>query len=172
MSNPLVPVVLLDVHYAGAGARAAAVVASSWTDPAPIAEYTVNVAAAGAYQPGEFFRRELPCLMEVLAAVREQAGVIVVDGYVELDAQGAPGLGAHLYERMGGRCPVVGVAKTAYRGGDFAAPVLRGASQRPLFVTARGVTKADAAGLVRSMHGEHRVPTLIRFVDALARAAT
>ena len=40
---------------------------------------------------------------------------------------------------------------------------------RPLFVTARGMPAADAARLVESMHGGHRIPTLIARVDHLAR---
>jgi hypothetical protein len=43
-------------------------------------------------------------------------GVIVVDGHVDLDASGAPGLGAHLHEHFGGRHAVVGVAKSPFRG--------------------------------------------------------
>jgi deoxyribonuclease V len=65
--------------------------------------------------------------------------------------------------------PVIGVAKTAFHGSDFAARVLRGASRNPLFVTARGVPVNDAARWVEAMHGPHRVPTLLARVDRLAR---
>jgi deoxyribonuclease V len=38
----------------------------------------------------------------------------------------------------------------------------------PLFVTAIGMDVADAAALVRGMHGAHRIPTLLGWVDRLA----
>jgi deoxyribonuclease V len=64
---------------------------------------------------------------------------------------------------------VIGVAKTAYAGSTFATPVLRGTSAKPLYVTARGIARDEAARLVRSLHGEHRIPTLLERVDHLAR---
>lgn len=122
-----------------------------------------------AYRPGAFFERELPCLLSVLRAVATKVRCVVVDGYVELDAAGAPGLGAHLHDALDRALPVIGVAKTAFRGAAFAAPVLRGQSRVPLYVTARGIELAEAERLVRSMHGPHRLPTLLLRADHLAR---
>jgi hypothetical protein len=45
----------------------------------------------------------------------------------------AQGLGARLHAHLAGKSTVVGVPKTAYRTGAFAARVPRGASGRPLF---------------------------------------
>jgi deoxyribonuclease V len=101
--------------------------------------------------------------------VKHPFGAIVVDGYVDLDAHGAPGLGAHLYDALEGRVPVIGIAKTAYKGADFAAAVVRGESTRPVYVTSRGVPLPEAAERVRGMHGPHRIPTLVTRVDHLAR---
>ena len=47
-----------------------------------------------AYEPGEFYRRELPALTAVLTGVTGLSQLII-DGYVDLDASGRPGLGAH-----------------------------------------------------------------------------
>ncbi len=163
------PVAIVDVHYEGRGAVAACAVALRWTDALPSEERVVTVAEVLPYRPGAFFERELPCILRVLSLVRARFNAVVVDGYVDLDDRGRPGLGAHLHAQLAGAVPVVGVAKTAYRGGGFAVRVLRGSSQRPLFVTARGVPAAEAARLVESMHGEHRIPTLIARVDHLAR---
>ncbi len=91
-----------------------------------------------------------------------------MDGYVVLDADGTPGLGAHLYAHFGGRYAVVGVAKNPYCGGEFATPVLRGGSKSPLFVTAAGMDVREAAREVEGMHGKHRIPTLLGWVDRLA----
>lgn len=47
--------------------------------------------------------------------------------------------------------------------------VLRGTSARPLFVTAAGMPRAEAAELVRHMAGRFRVPDVLRRADQLAR---
>ena len=72
---------------------------------------TALVSSVAPYRPGEFFRRELPPLRAVIPADPALA-LIVVDGYVDLDPDGRPGLGAHVHEEFG--VPVVGVAKTAF----------------------------------------------------------
>ncbi len=159
----------VDVQYDGDTGVAAAVTANAWTDAAPLSEHVVRVPGVLPYRPGAFYERELPCLVRVLEEIRAPLTVVVIDGYVELDAQGAPGLGAHLHHRLGGAIAVVGVAKTAFHGSTFAAAVTRGTSARPLFVTARGIDVAEAARLVGAMHGPHRLPTLLCRVDRLAR---
>jgi deoxyribonuclease V len=164
-----VPVGIVDVHYEGTGARAACVVSGAWSDAEACEERVVGVAEVLPYRPGAFFERELPCIVQVLSVVRASLCAVIVDGYVDLDASGAPGLGAHLYEHLGRSIPVVGVAKTAFRGSDFARKVLRGASQSPLFVTARGIPVDDAALFVTRMHGPNRIPTLLARADQLAR---
>ena len=159
----------VDVQYDGDTGVAAAVVAHAWIDAAPASEHVVRVLDVLPYRPGAFYERELPCLVRVLEAIHTPLTVVVIDGYVELDADGAPGLGAHLHARLGGTIAVVGVAKTAFQGSTFATPVTRGTSARPLFVTARGIDVAEAARLVAAMHGEHRLPALLSRVDRLAR---
>lgn len=46
---------------------------------------------AAEYLPGEFYRRELPPLLAVIPRSSALA-LIVVDGYVDLDAAGRPAL--------------------------------------------------------------------------------
>jgi deoxyribonuclease V len=160
----------LDVQYADERAAAAGLVFADWTDAAPVAERVVQVAEPAAYVSGEFWRRELPCLMQVLAALPGRPDVVVIDGYVWLDGQGRRGLGAHLHEALGGTVAVIGVAKSAFQGSPHAVPVVRGESTRPLFVTAQGLVPTDAAAAVARMHGPFRVPTLLRRADQLCRA--
>jgi deoxyribonuclease V len=93
--------------------------------------------------------------------------LLVVDGYADLDPDGRPGLGAHAHAEFG--VPVIGVAKTAFRTATHAIPVLRGTSARPLYVTAAGMSRPDAAELVRQMAGRHRMPDALRRADTLAR---
>ena len=147
---------------------AACLLFTAWEDAAPAAEWVVRLDEAAPYVPGEFYRRELPALLRALATAPELEAV-VVDGYAWL-GEGHPGLGARLYEALGGKVPVIGVAKTAFRSAEgVAVPVLRGESQRPLFVTAAGMDAQSAADGVRRMHGPHRLPTLLKRVDTLCR---
>jgi deoxyribonuclease V len=154
------------VHYDDVGARAALVGADDRRFSLITRTRAVTVPAAAPYRPGEFYRRELPPLRAVLPAAGELA-LIVVDGYVDLDPDGRPGLGAHVQAEFG--VPVIGVAKTAFGAATHAAPVLRGQSSRPLYVTAAGMTIADAAGLVAEMDGRFRLPDALKRVDRLAR---
>jgi len=157
-----------DVHYLRpGGARAAAVTARDPAFSAIQAEWTVLLPAVLPYQPGEFFLRELPPLRAVLAHVPNLA-LLVIDGYADLDPGGRPGLGAHAHAAFG--VPVIGVAKTRFRDASHAVEVLRGNSSRPLFVTAAGMPRAEAADLVRQMAGPFRLPDALRRADALARA--
>ena len=163
------PIVIVDVDYRPTIAVAAAIVAPTWNAPKPIETRIAHFSDVKPYRPGAFFERELPCILQVLALVQSPYEVVVIDGYVDLDDSGRPGLGGHLHASLPGHIAVVGIAKTAFHGSSFAASVLRGTSQKPLFVTARGIKSDFAAALVRQMHGSHRLPTLVKDVDTLAR---
>ncbi len=172
-------IVFLDVDYRLTETVTACLGASAWSDAAPAFERTRKVAEAPQpYEPGRFYLREMPHLLAMLEECGRLHGAIdrvVVDGYVWL-ATGRPGLGAHLHAAMratGGEgaagVAVVGVAKTAFRDNDRAIALNRGASARPLYVTAIGCDESEAARDVASMHGVHRLPTLLKRVDRLAR---
>jgi len=157
-----------DVHYLDSGgARAAAVVAADATFTHVLAEYTALAPEVLPYQPGEFYLRELPPLRAVLHGIAG-LGLLVVDGYADLDPDGRPGLGAHAHNEFA--IPVIGVAKSAFRGATHAIAVRRGTSARPVFVTAAGMSRTDAAGLVQNMAGRFRIPDALRRADALARS--
>lgn len=158
------------MHYFATHAQAACVVAGSWRDAAPLAEYTAIHESPADYEPGAFFKRELPPLLAVLGKLAELPPVLVVDGYVWLD-QDRPGLGYHLQQALPQHPAVVGVAKTSFAGNRAAVAVLRG-STRPLFVTAIGVDVAAAAEHVRDMAGLYRLPDLLRRADQLAKGRT
>ena len=133
---------------------------------------TSRQGAPVAYEPGSFYKRELPLLLAVLRKVERLPAIIIVDGYVWLDAHHRPGLGAIMHEALAKRVPVVGVAKTVF--GDalsWCIPVVRGVSRRPLFVTTAGINAEEAAKGVQAMHGPYRIPTLLKLVDSAAHDA-
>jgi deoxyribonuclease V len=136
----------------------------AWTDAAPAREFTVRSAEPPAdYEPGKFYQRELPYLLGALAGITPE--LVIIDGNVWL-ADHAPGLGARLHREI--HVPIVGVAKNPFRGAPAIA-VIRGQSGKPLHVTAVGIDAKLAADRVRAMHGEFRIPTLLKRADALAR---
>jgi deoxyribonuclease V len=160
----------VDVHYLGErGARAALVTSSDPRFATVAGCKTALVPDPGPYRSGEFYLRELPPLRAVLDG---EAGLalIVIDGYVDLDPQGRPGLGAYVHAEFG--APVIGVAKTRFATATHAAQVRRGRSARPLYITAAGLTIADAARMVSEMAGPFRIPDALRGVDRLARGIT
>ncbi|QFP75401.1 endonuclease V [Deinococcus sp. AJ005] len=162
-----------DVDYRPDGtARAAGVLFREWTDATPTWELVVPVPQVEPYQPGEFYRRELPCLLALLegAAQVHTLDAVVIDGYVTLDAGGRAGLGAHLFAALNQQVPVIGVAKTAFQGSGHALAVTRGGSLNPLFVTAAGTDIAQAAAQIARMAGPHRLPTLLKRADTLCRS--
>jgi len=156
-----------DVHYpSSGGARAALVLACDAAFSTIVSENTVLVEHVASYQPGEFYRRELPPLRAVLGGVNDLE-LLIIDGYVTLDPDGRPGLGAYAHAEFG--VPVIGVAKTRFAPAVHAVPVLRGSATRPLYVTSAGITPAEAASLVAAMSGKFRLPDALRRVDAVAR---
>lgn len=157
----------VDVQYLASGrARAAAVIAVDATFSRLVAERTELVSDVAPYQPGQFYLRELPPMRAVLDGLSGMA-LLVVDGYADLDPDGQPGLGAHACAEFA--APVIGVAKSAFRTATHAVPVRRGTSGRPLYVTAAGMPRTEAADIVRHMAGSHRMPDALRRADSLAR---
>jgi deoxyribonuclease V len=157
----------VDVHYLDDGNARAALVAAHERGFSQVAWTRIAVVPAGApYVPGEFYLREMPPLRAVMP-VGGELSLIVVDGYVDLDPAGRPGLGAHVHAEFG--VPVIGVAKTAFRDASHAARVLRGNSSRPLYVTAAGMRVAEAASVVGEMAGQFRIPDALKLADRLAR---
>jgi deoxyribonuclease V len=162
----------IDVGYQEKSALAACITISDWKASAPVASHSVVIQKVEEYVPGAFYKRELPCIEAVLKELGAKPDVIVIDGYVWLDAQGKKGLGAHLFQLLNGAIPVIGVAKTSFATATNAIEVFRGQSSRPLWVTAIGTNEIDAAKYVRSMHGKHRIPTILTLVDRLSKSSS
>jgi deoxyribonuclease V len=159
----------VDVYYpAAGGATAAMVIATDPTFATVEIERIATLTEAAAYRPGEFFARELPALRAVLGTAG-RIDLLVVDGYVQLDPHGKPGLGAHAHAEFA--VPVIGVAKTAFRTAVHAIKVCRGKATRPLYITAAGLTVERAATLVQDMAGPYRLPDALRRVDTLSRTS-
>lgn len=161
-------IAFVDVQYRDSDATAACLLVARWDADRADREWTCRVSPVAPYEPGAFFKRELPCLLAVLEKCPPLTHV-VIDGYVWLDAARTPGLGARLHEALGQRSTVIGLAKTAYRGSPMATPVPRPGSKKPLFFTCIGEDEGVARAHIDRLHGTFRLPTLVKRVDALAR---
>jgi deoxyribonuclease V len=163
-------IIAVDVHYPPDGpATAAGILFRSWETGEPSAEVVVETGAAAEYVPGSFYLRELPCILKLLGEVREPFDVVVIDGYVFLGEERRPGLGMHLWEALGRRVPVIGVAKSRFRGTPGETELFRGKSRRPLYVTSAGVVVEEAKSCIARMSGQDRIPEMLRRVDRLCR---
>lgn len=132
-----------------------------------ISTYETTLSDIHPYIPGEFYRRELPCLTKLISMVDTPYDILCVDSYVDLEP-GHKGLGRHLYEYFQGKYPVIGVAKTHFHDAE-AVEVCRGESKKPLYVTSVGLEITEAVGIVEQMHGSYRIPTHLKKVDMLTR---
>jgi len=164
------PMILaVDGHYQADRAHVAGVAFERWSSAKPQAVYCNEICRAPAYVPGEFYKRELPGILTLLQAHDLSPGTIVVDGYVYLDGASKPGLGKHLYDALDGRTRIIGLAKSPLPGIGSQHALLRGKSSRPLYVTAAGLGLAHAKACIVSMHGGHRMPTLLKMADRECR---
>ncbi|NUP11259.1 MAG: endonuclease V [Polyangiaceae bacterium] len=158
----------VDVHYGeGDGAIAAAVTFDRWDAASPVERCVLPIAHVEPYEPGAFYKRELPCIVAVLDRLAAYPTVVVVDGHAWLEP-GRPGLGARLLDTQERIRTVVGVAKTRFHGAPAVA-VLRGGSAVPLWVDEAG-EPVDAPRRIAEMHGPFRLPTMLKLVDRLGRS--
>ncbi len=160
----------VDVHYLRSTASVGCVIFDDWQANTSISEHTLTLNTHEPYTPGQFYKRELPCILAIVEKLDTQIETIVIDGYVWL-APHQPGMGHHLFEALNSQVSVIGVAKKTFTANDAAKPIYRGESQRPLYVTASGIDPEMAADAIQSMHGTYRIPTLLKQVDALCRCA-
>ncbi|MBX2864681.1 MAG: endonuclease V [Leptolyngbyaceae cyanobacterium MAG.088] len=150
-------------------AIAAGVLFTHWQSEHSYRHLVRPIHTVAPYEPGAFYKRELPCLLTLLADINIELEAIIVDGYVSLGQHQKPGLGMHLYDALSQAVPVIGVAKNKFAHTPEFCEVLRGRSQKPLFVTAVGMPLETAKLSVESMHGDNRIPTVLKKVDQLCR---
>ncbi|MCU0355416.1 MAG: endonuclease V [Cytophagales bacterium] len=164
-------ILAFDTYYFNNKAKTVCLAFADWTDDAPHQIYSETLEDVEDYTPGEFYRRELPCILSLLKQVHfPDVEAIVIDGFVYLDDSGKLGLGGHLYQALDGQVPVIGVAKTNFATIETCKkPLLRGKSTRPLYITAIGVDIDDATENIRRMSGDFRIPALLKQLDGLTK---
>lgn len=162
-------ILAVDVHYEENHPITAGVLFENWQASTPVKEVVSYVEEIAPYEPGGFYKRELPCILKLIDENDLDIDSIIIDGFVFLDGHGKPGLGKHLYDALNGRVPVVGVAKKPFKDTAAECEVIRGTSHKPLYVTSVGIETNVARENIRNMHGKYRIPTLLKRVDQVCR---
>jgi len=164
-------ILAFDTWYFDNQAKTVCLVFHNWADEKPARVFTETIDVPAEYEPGAFYKRELPCILSLLKQIDlNSVSAIVVDGFVVLDDAGKLGLGGHLYTHLDQKIPVIGVAKTNFaQNVANKRAIIRGESTRPLFVTALGINLDTAADLVKNMHGDFRMPSLLKELDRLTK---
>jgi deoxyribonuclease V len=163
-----------DTYYTEKTARTVCVGFADWASQAVAFLKTEELPVQDEYESGQFYKRELPCILSLLGKMDVKAGdVIVVDGFVFLDDEGKFGLGGHLFESMSVKLPVIGVAKSNFATiAALKRAVYRGESKKPLYVTAIGMDLDEAAENIGNMAGKYRMPDLLKKLDLKTKEKT
>jgi deoxyribonuclease V len=159
----------IDIYYYKTYAKCVGVL-FLWEDDVSAKVIEATVDGVADYVPGEFYKRELPCVMAVIDQVRKyKIDCIILDSHVQL-GEGKKGLGEYVYEALDQKYPIIGVAKSSFPGNEeYVREVRRGESENPLYVSAVGCDLDEAAESILNMHGKYRIPTMLKEVDRLGR---
>lgn len=160
----------IDIHYKETYAKAVCVV-FDWADETAEHVYTDLITEVAPYVSGEFYKRELPCIIKVLEQVQlDTLEAIIVDGHVFVDNDKKYGLGGYVWEALDKQVPIIGIAKKSFIHTEkVATPIKRGTSESPLFVSCIGIDKETVLEKIKLFHGEHRMPTILKLVDSHSR---
>ncbi len=166
-------ILAIDVKYYDKEATAKAIgVLFNWLDKEPSKIIVKEVHNIHEYISGQFYKRELPCILEILkAAINiDDIDTVIVDGHVYISNEMDYGLGAHLWSSLNGRIPVIGVAKRTFKTNmNTVAKLYRGESKTPLYVSSIGMDLKEAVKRIQQMHGSYRLPTILKEVDRITK---
>ena len=160
-----------DTYYFDGKARTACLGISDWKNEKPDFQLSEVIEGVEDYESGEFYKRELPCIESILKHINlTPTDILVVDGYVVLNDEGKFGLGGYLFQSLKKEIPIIGVAKNNFYGlNQLKREILRGESKNPLHITALGIDLDLAAEHIKSMHGDYRMPTILKMLDLASR---
>lgn len=160
-------------YFNGDKANTICLAFENWDAEVADFEFSEIKTGVSEYIPGAFYKRELPCILSLLEKIKTQINDIsgiVIDGFVYLDDDFKAGLGKNLFDSLDRKIPVIGVAKTNFATVQKLKMELnRGESKSPLYISSVGIEIEKAFDLIKKMHGNYRIPTLLKKVDTLTR---
>lgn len=160
-------ILAFDTYYFDDQAKTVCLAFDTWNDTEAAAIYSEILEGIADYVPGQFYKRELPCILSLLRQINTaHVEAIVVDGFVYLDDEQTLGLGGHFYNALQQTIPIIGVAKSNFATlCKLKLPLLRGSSAQPLFITSIGIDLEVARQYIAAMAGSYRIPTLLKALD-------
>ena len=179
--------IAIDVYYFDNNlAKAVGVVFNDWEDQSPSEVIEAWPTEFGPYIPGEFYKRELPCIMSIIEKIPDlgEYDAIILDGFAHLPSSWTDGLGMKLEAELSKRGilnrkdqikpGIIGVAKSKFSGADQfpgTVEVYRGTAKTPLYVNTTGYEYSadDAAKIIKRMYGTSRIPDLLKILDKLTK---
>lgn len=127
------------------------------------------------YIPGEFYKRERPCIVEFMKYYNLNPEYIIVDGFVNLydnEDKHHYGLGSWVYSQLTNlgweTIKLIGVAKSNFcKTNEHAENVYRGKSKNPLYVqwTGWSTGKDEVHNYIKNMYGSYRIPEMLKIMD-------
>ena len=162
-------ILAIDVDYKENEATVAGVLFERWDDKVSFSVIKSTINNIEPYISGQFYKRELPCILRLLDEHDVIPEYIVVDGHVFLDGNKKPGLGKYLFDSLNCKIPIIGVAKKAFFTSSKESEIYRGMSKKALFITSIGIELELAKKCIESMDGQYRLPTLLKQADKECR---
>lgn len=163
-------ILAIDVYYIEDTAKSVGVL-FEWSDAQPQEVFIDIKQGVEAYVPGEFYKRELPCIEALLKKIpMEKVETVIIDGHIYVDDSLKYGLGGYVWELLGKKIPVIGVAKNAFHSNKSTVEALyRGDSNKPLYVSVLGMERAVAVTHLQNMQGDFRIPSILKVLDTITK---
>jgi len=163
-------ILALDVHYRENLAKSVGIL-FNWQDSVPkeiVCEYIYEMEE---YIPGQFYKRELPCLLKIIEKIDISIlDAIIVDGHIYVDNNFEYGLGGKLYEVLDKKIPIIGVAKTPFfKNKETIRELYRGESKTPLYISSIGLNLDIVIDCIKNMYGKSRMPYILRDLDKITK---
>ena len=163
-------ILAIDVYYFEDKAKTVGVL-FEWDDAEPREIITSYSNTIDEYIPGEFYRRELPCIEKLIKKINLNAiELIIIDGHVYVDNNFNYGLGGYVWESLNKTKPIIGVAKNSfYSNKETTIELFRGKSKKALFISSIGIENTVATHYILNMKGEFRIPSILKKLDQITK---
>lgn len=175
-------ILALDSYYKDDICNTSLVVFENINSSESIYTDTIYTKVTSDYIPGEFYKRELPGIIKILEKLKEEhidiwnnVKIIITDSFITLKYgyEVWSGLGQHLadYLKSIGEDKIIyGVAKSNFCDSHLIShAIFRGESSKPLYVQSTSGEHTGVAFMIKNMHGQYRIPTMLKLVDQLSR---
>ena len=175
-------ILALDSYYKNDVCNTSLVVFENINSSEPIYTNTIYTKVTSDYIPGEFYKRELPGIIKILEKLKDEhtniwnnIKIIITDSFVTLKhgCDEWKGLGGYLKEYLKSIKEdkiIYGVAKSDFCDSHLIShAVFRGESSKPLYVQSASGEHTGVAFMIKNMHGQYRIPTMLKLVDQLSR---